>query len=439
MHTKKTPATRIAQLERLCARQKESLANLRKLIRMNSIINTASRDQEKLLKTIMRTARSVMQAEASSLMMIDETAGDLVYAVALGEKGKTVKEKFRIKIGQGISGWVAQHGKPLVVPDVTKDPRFYSRVDKETGFVTRSIICVPLKTRNKTIGVLQAINPSNKTAFSQRDLSIFREFATISAVAIENALVHSYEIEEERLRNQLDIARKIQQNLFPSVMPAINGIQCYAVNHAARSVSGDLYDFLVFPDNRIGVLIGDVSGKGIPASLFMVSMVTNLRFFAQAYNDPAEIFNRVNKVLVDESTFGMFITAALLIFDPDKKAVHYVNAGHIPPIRLNKQRGTCTELDRALSPPLGIIKGIKYEKRELPLTHGDTYLLYTDGITEARNAREYEFGTRRLLATVKNGSANPKELVNYVFNQVKSFSSDADKRDDVTLVSAGYC
>lgn len=438
MHTKKTPNIRIAQLERICARQKESLDNLRKLIRMNSIINTASRDQEKLLKTIMRTARSVMQAEASSLMMIDETAGDLVYAVALGEKGKAVKEKFRIKIGQGISGWVAQHGKPLVVPDVTKDSRFYSRVDKETGFVTRSIICVPLKTRNKTIGVLQAINPSHKTAFSQRDLSIFKEFATISAVAIENALVHSYEIEEERLRNQLEIARKIQQNLLPSVMPAVNGIQCYAINHAARSVSGDLYDFLVFPDNRIGVLIGDVSGKGIPASLFMVSMVTNLRFFAQAYNDPAEIFNRVNKVLVDESTFGMFITAALLIFDPDKKTLHYVNAGHIPPIRLNKQRGTCTELERALSPPLGIIKGIKYEKRELPLGHGDTFLLYTDGITEARNAREYEFGTRRLLATVKNGSSNPKELVNYVFNQVKSFSSDADKRDDVTLVSAGY-
>ena len=437
MHTDILQKT-IKRIERKSRRQEDLLKNLKKLIRINSIISSASFNKDKLLRTIMRTAESVMQAEASSLMLIDEDTQELVYEVALGKKGKAVKEKFRIKVGQGISGWVAQHEKPLVVPDVTKDNRFYSRVDKETGFVTRSIICVPLKTRNKTIGVLQAINPIHKQSFSQRDLPIFREFATISAVAIENALVHRYQIEADRLKNQLEIARQIQQNLLPSVMPTVKGMHCYARNSAARTVSGDLYDFLVFPNNKLGVLVGDVSGKGIPASLFMVSMVTNLRFFAQTYTDPAEIFTRVNKILVDESTLGMFVTATLLIFDLDKKIIQYANAGHIPPIHRNKTKKICKELDKALSPPLGILKTIKYKKEEIPFEEGDTFLLYTDGITEARSKHDYEFGYKRLLNTVKDSGISPKELVTAVLKAVKSFSNDADKRDDITLVSVGY-
>lgn len=429
----------VARLTRKCDSQQQKLDNLKELIRISKIINSASLNEAKLLKNIMKTAENVMQAEASSLMMIDRETNELVYKVALGSKGKYIKERFRLKMGQGLSGWVAQNEKPLVIPDVTKDDRFYSKPDEESGFVTRSIICVPLKAHNKTIGILQAINPINKKSFSKRDIPLFTAFADQVAVAIDNVKVHNYQMTEQRLRSELEVAQTIQRNLLPRKMPSIKGLRFGATNVSARSVGGDLFDFISFKDNRIGVLIGDVSGKGIPAALFMVATITNFRFFANTTNDPATILTKVNRLLFEESSFGMFVTAVLMLFDLDKKTVTYANAGHIPPILINKNKKVLKELDRAKSPPIGIIKDMKYYQQEIALTEGDSFLMYTDGITEARNAHEAEYGTKRLLKTIKkNDFDSPKQLIDNIFQSVKLFSNNKQQHDDITLVSVGY-
>lgn len=434
----KSEKAQIKKLTRTCAIQHEALGKLKELIKINSIINSSDFDLNRLLVTIMKTTERVMGAEASSLMLIDEKTQELVYQVALGEKGKYIKEKFRLKIGQGIAGWVAQHEKALVVPDVTKDSRFYSKPDQESGFKTRSIICVPLKTRNKTIGIIQAINPLNKPGFTHRDLPIFKAFSTQAAVAIENAKVHHYRLQEQRLRNELEIAQKIQQNLLPHTMPLLNGFQCWAKNISARMVGGDLYDFILLKNNRLGVLIGDVSGKGIPAALFMVAMLTNLRSLAQTTDEPSEIFTKLNRNLHDESSFGMFVTAVFLLFDFSEMRVTYTNAGHFPPYMVNRHTSSVKELPRASAPPLGMLKNIKYTQTAHDFTPDDLFFLYTDGVTEARGSHHTDYGANRLLQTIKQAKSSPKHLVEGVFQSVRDFAGKTEQHDDITLVSAGY-
>ena len=386
----------------------------------------------------MRTAEKVMHSQTSSLMLIDEQTDELVFEVARGKSGKKIKEKFRLKLGQGIAGWVALHGKPLVVPDVSKDPRFFSKPDKDSGFATSSIICVPLKAQNKTIGVLQALNPLNKKSFSNRDLPIFKAFANLSAIAIENAKVHTYRMEQTRLRNELEIAQRIQQNILPHTNPVFKDIHCCAKNLPALSVGGDLFDFIMLKNNHLAVVIGDVSGKGIPAALFMVTMISNLRFHAQASFEPAEILNEVNKTLCKESTMGMFVTTVLLMFDMNNYTLKYANAGHIPPVKINKPKNVLRHLSKASTPPLGIMPDLNFFQETVKLEKGDIFLLYTDGITEARKINHTEFGENRLFNTLKHTDGTPKDVVEKVFKSVKEFSKKANQHDDITLVAAGY-
>ncbi len=440
MHETKDLRKQNSRLRRTCDLQRERLDNYKKLIRINSIINSTHSNLDKLLNTIMRTAEKVMHAQTSSLMLIDEETNELVFEVARGSKGKSLKQKFRLKMGQGIAGWVAQEGKAVVVPDTEKDPRFYSKPDEHSGFKTRSIICVPLRVRNKTIGILQALNPLQKKSFSHRDLPMFRAFSNIAAVAIENYKAHEYRIRQQRIEDELAIAQKIQENILPHKIPSTDMLRCCAKNLPARMVGGDLYDFLFLKDNHIAVVIGDVSGKGVPAALFMVAMINNLRFFAQTTLDPAQIFTQVNKLLCQESTLGMFVTSAILMFNLDEKTISYANAGHLPPLKINKHGAhqRIEWMQGAKQPPLGILPSVKYTSQELPLREGDMFLLYTDGITEARGSHNKEFGAKRLKQMATKKTETPAELVESIFSEVQGFSKTTAQHDDITLVSAGY-
>ena len=182
-----------------------------------TIISTL--DLDKLLDHIMVIAKKVIGAEASSLMLVDAESGNLSYEVALGEKGEAIEGKIQLQKGKGIAGWVAEKGVPLLVPDVSKDDRFYMGVDQITGFHTRSILCVPMKVREKLIGVLEAINPVKGDAFTQSDLEIFSAFSSLASIAIENARMTQGMLEKKALEKELSIAREIQQKFLIHEFP----------------------------------------------------------------------------------------------------------------------------------------------------------------------------------------------------------------------------
>ncbi|MFQ5629730.1 MAG: GAF domain-containing protein, partial [bacterium] len=231
------------------------VGTLSSLIEVSIIINSTL-DLDEVINLVMEKAQAVMKAEASAVMLLNEESGILECQVALGEVGQQVQETIKLKIGEGVAGWVAQTGKPVIVPDAQKDPRCANRVDKQTGFVTRSILAVPLVVKEKIIGVAEVINRLDGKAFTDDDLDLFSTFGRQVALAIENARMHRFMLEQQKFEQQLEAARIIQESFLPQKAPtdSRNRFRVAGKSIAASSIGGDFFDYIEFDDNTLGLV-----------------------------------------------------------------------------------------------------------------------------------------------------------------------------------------
>lgn len=410
-----------------------TIANLRKVLSVNSKLSSTL-ELEELLGIIMVTAADVIRSEAASLMLIDESTQELVFEVALGEKGKEIKEKFRIKLGEGIAGTVAQTGTSLIVNDTQKDQRFAQKFDKGTGFSSKAILCVPMKAKEKIIGILEAINPIGRSEFSASDLELFESFANQAAIAIENAKLHDQILKQEKQKQELKIAHQIQQNFLPNMAALKKEIDIAAKNIPAKDIGGDLYDTIQLDEQRFGILIGDVSGKGVPAALYMIRTISDFRFLASTCANAADLLRRLNNILVKESRFGMFVTLLYLIVDKAENKIRYASAGHLPILRKSKNSKDWQPLPAPAGMPIGVMPDAVYAEQALDISPGDVLLLYTDGIIEARDKSGQEYTLDRLMQC-GGATGKAEELVARIFQDVENFSRGRDPHDDMTVVS----
>lgn len=413
--------------------QQISNSNLKKILSVNGKINSTLNIGE-LLGIIMQTASQVMETEAASLMLIDDENQDLVFKVALGEKG-SLMEKFRVKIGEGISGTVAQSGKSEIVNDTLKDPRFASKFDAKTGFRTRSILCVPLRVKEKIIGVLQAINPISYPLFSTEHLELFETFADQAAIALENAKMHEAIVKQERTKRDLEIAHEIQQNFLPDLGQQNFSFDIDAKSIPALEIGGDFYQALRVTDSLTAVILGDVSGKGVPAALYMVRAITAFRFMIRQSTDTAEIIKTLNDSLCKETSFGMFITLVCLIIDHAKNELRYTSAGHHPILKRDRGSGSTENLPQENCLPVGLMEEAEYQENKFSFQKGDTFFIYTDGIIEARNKQGQEYSLDRMRGLAEKKSLSAKEYCQIILDDLKSFSQDAPQHDDITLLN----
>lgn len=374
-----------------------SINNLSCLIESSKVINSSLK-LPNILTKVTKISKDILESEAGSLMLLDENTKELIFTVALGKMGHKLKKGIKIKLGQGIAGYVAKTGKPVIVRDVNKDKRFSSAADKFSGFKTKSIMCVPLHNNNKIIGVMEAINSHHKRGFSAKDLSLFQAFACQVAVAIDNARLHKEELEIQQLNNELAIARLIQQNLLP-VVPKIPEININALNIPAEQVGGDLYDFINLDNGKVGIMISDVSGKGIPAALCMVRVMSEFRSIAKTEENLGDILGRINNILINRSIMGMFVTLFYLVIDKINMKMKYTSAGHPPPLYYSITQNKTEYLDKAQNPPLGIMSGIEYKSSEINFTNGDSILLYTDGVAETLGMEKLKIGIIKEIDT----------------------------------------
>ncbi len=411
----------------------DKIKNLQKVLALNSILNSTL-ELNKLLTIIMKTSAEVMNTEVASLMLIDEATSELVFRVALGEKGAELEEKFRIQMGEGIAGTVAKTGEPLVVNNVRQDPRFAKRFDNATGFQTRDILCVPLKTKDHVIGVLQAINPLGRDGFCNTDLDLFQTFAHQAAIALENAKLHSEIVKQEKAKQALKIAHEIQQNFLPDLKNRSYGLDLHAESIPALDVGGDLYDVLELENDRVGIMLGDVSGKGVPAALYMVRAISEYRFLAPQVKDPAELLTRLNQRLAEGSAFGMFLTLVCLFVEKKSNLVQYASAGHLP-ILLRKACGETELLKGTQSIPLGMVPETSFALNTVPLKKGDALFLYTDGVIEARNKNGKDYTAERLENCVKPEAPSARSYSERIFEDVRKFSTGAEPHDDITALT----
>ncbi len=315
----------------------------------------------------------------------------------------------------------------------------------DLGWEAVSILCAPLKTEKRVFGaVLLAGDPVRP--FSAGDLKLLNAIAMQTAPAIEIAHLHQIELEKVRLERDLNMARRVQTGMLPSQMPVIEGWRLAAHWQPARMVSGDLYDFIHFPDGKLGLVIADVTDKGVPAALFMANTRSVLRGVVaslgnQGSEAPGRLLAQVNEVLGEDSPMNMFVTCLLVVLDLQNGRIRYANAGHNPPY-LRTSEGA-VEL-RAKGVPLGIFPDMEYEEKEVALKPGESLLMYSDGLVEAHNPEGEMFGfprLRRLLTETPDGKRlEGQALIQYLTSQLAEFTgANWEQEDDVTLVTLERC
>lgn len=408
----------------------DKIFRLTSLMEITNIINSTW-ELNRLLNLVMELAAKVMKAEISSLILVDEDIKELVYEVVIGEKGKELK-KFRLKMEEGIAGWVAQKGQPLLIPDVSKDTSIPPRMIEKIDLHGKSILCAPLKMKERVIGVVEVINKLGGGTFTQEDLELFASLAQQIAIAIANARLYQKGIDAQRWTQELAIARNLQESILPKNFPQIKGCDIAAVTIPAEEIGGDFYDFIPFTTESVGIVIADVSGKSIPAALYTAMIRTLLRAEAREKLSPAEILFRINRYIIEDFQYRMFVTLVYAVLDVRLKRLIYVNAGHRFPIIVHKNK---PQFLRSESIALGLSAEEKYTPRQVRLDKGDVMVFYTDGIIDAINRQQEIFGQERLLQLVeKYCSLSAQGLTDRIREELHNFTQGQPQFDDLTLL-----
>ncbi len=237
------------------------------------------------------------------------------------------------------------------------------------------------------------------------------------------------------LENELDVARRMQRSILPDVFPSGEAFRMYASMRPARAVGGDFYDFVQLASGRIGFAIADVSGKGVPAAMFMMLARTLLKGAAIGSHDAGEALETVNQILLEDNTSMMFVTVLYGIYDPASGSLTYASGGHDAPV-LARANGQTEVLPRTGGIALGVMEGAEYACHRMTLAPGDTFVLYTDGVTEAQNSTSEQFGLKRLCEVFEgNAPADPQQACDMMFKAVSEFAGDAPQFDDITCVT----
>jgi len=425
--------SRITVSEDFLKSMERKVEDLKTLMEVSAIISSTL-DFNELMTLVMEKAKDVMAAEACSILLYNKETDKLEFEVALCEEESTsdmLKKKITLDMGQGIAGWVASNQKPLVIRDVKTDKRFYQEADKLTGFTTKSLIAVPLVGRRGLIGVAEVINPVK----GDYDLEIFQILCKQFAIAIENALFHRESIERERLKQELEIASALQRSFLPESPVFEKGnVVVSAVNISASKVGGDLYDFIEPADGKIGIFIGDVSGKGVSAALYMAKIISDFRYIAHTVDSPEIVLNRLNSLL-SRTPRGMFLTAIYMVVDAVTGNVRLSVAGHPPFLWISKNavRVMATPSD----PPLGIVP-VDYSFDTMSLKNGDRLILLTDGVFEAKNKNGQRIGFDNLVSFIKKHATDKENLLDSITDYVHKFSKGVERADDLTIVEVKF-
>jgi serine phosphatase RsbU (regulator of sigma subunit) len=300
-------------------------------------------------------------------------------------------------------------------------------------------VVVPLVSQGELIGLLNLGPRLSQQEYSADDRKLLNDLATQTAPAVQVAqLVRQQQQqaqERERIEQELRVARLIQQTLLPKAVPELGGWDVAAFYRPAREVGGDFYDFLEFEDGHLGIIVGDVTDKGVPAALVMATTRTLLRASAQRLDSPGAVLRQVNDVLVPDIPPNMFITCLYAILDPETGLLRYANAGQDLPYQRHKGRGGDTSELRATGMPLGLMPGMSYEEKEAMLEAGDSILFYTDGLVEAHDPQREMLGIPRLQGFI---GAHPggAPMIDFLLEELARFVGDGwEQEDDITLVT----
>jgi phosphoserine phosphatase RsbU/P len=411
-----------ARLYTRIVKQAGTLALLNDISRdLTSILNL-----DQLLKRIGDLLSKVIDYQMFSILLLDESKQKLVHRFSVRFK-ENIQLKHDIPVGKGLVGAAAQSKKPVLAPDVARDPR-YIKANPET----RSELCVPLVYKDEVIGVLD-LEHTRRGYFTEDHVRTVSTLAAQVAIAIENARLYEHIArEEQRMERDLAMAREVQHHLLPPTCPSLQNAELAARFNPAHAIGGDLYDFLDYTLPRACIVVGDVSGKGAPAALYAALVSGILRSLARDEPSPAEMLNAVNHSLNHRRLDAQYLVLICALWDDEKRTMRVANSGLPRPIYCRNGHAHMLE---AAGLPLGMFENVSYDEVTIHAAHGDIFVFFSDGIVDAGNPKDEQFGRSRVEHVIaKNAGGSAQEIADAIFQATEDFSSEAEVFDDQTVV-----
>jgi len=419
---------RLHKLEAENARLKRSVAELSLLNELALSIGASNDTQEIIQSVIKRVVKSV-KAEQGDLMLIKENTQDLLTTFVRTADSKRKMGVFSVH--DNLLGWMQLHKKPLLLNKPWKDDRFNNT---DWNPAINNLLCVPLMIRSRLIGVLTAYNNQKvPSAFSEEDLRILAIIAAQSAQIIENARLYEEEQALTRMREELRLAQEIQTSLLPQRQTFIPGYEVAGLSKPAQVVGGDFFDVFSASDDHFALCVGDASGKGLPASLFISNVQATLHGQSLGNTSVSSCLKRVNHLLSQRTRKGLFVTLFYGVLEPGTHMLRFANAGHNRPL-LRRADGTIETLSLG-DIPMGFLSEFSFREDAISFQPGDLLLIYSDGITEAKSSDNSLFEEYRLIQLLSKSNGSPKELIEHIIAGVEKFRREAQQSDDMTLLA----
>jgi phosphoserine phosphatase RsbU/P len=382
-----------------------------------------NRPLEELFQAILGLAIQAVNAQRGVVMILEN--GELVPKAHKGE-GFRISTKVRDQ--------VIKDRKSILVRNTTLDEAFKAQMSIVEQRV-HTMMAVPLQAKDRVIGLIYVDSPFILREFTQDDLSLLTLMANVAAGRLLNVMLAEAEQAERIMKRDLAQAAEIQRGILPDQAPAVPGLDLAGFNAPCRTVGGDYYGFITYPQGRVGLALGDVSGKGMPAALMVMAFDARLRVLAEDEETAVTLITRLNKITCANCPSNRFITFFYGVLDPSTGQLSYANAGHNPPYVV-RASGAVEPLPGG-GPVLGILPIAPYKQDQARLDPGDMLVIYSDGVTEATNTSEEEFGEERLMDVLRNRRNEPSSaIVGAVMESLNQFTLGAPQADDITLVVA---
>jgi sigma-B regulation protein RsbU (phosphoserine phosphatase) len=403
----------------------------------------------RILNYIVSSAVRNTRADAGAIYLIDDFEDILMLKASSGsfpppyeippkvrEKAQTMQDYLEvtpIPVGKTILGEVAKTGRAVFIRNTAQDERMVQNTHNNLQFIS-SIMIMPLIVSNKVLGVLSIVKKTNFALFDENDYTNLRSFADYTSLSLDNLLTYLELLEKKEMEREVGIAADIQTKLLPRRLPVIQGLKVAAFSKPARGVSGDYYDVMKVKRGKMAMVICDVAGKGVPASLVMIMIRSILHLIAGAQKDAKTIVNWINRGITGKIDIDHFATLSFLTFDPVSGVVEYSNAGHHPMMIYRAAQDKIEILDTE-GLPIGIESAADFHMKTTVLKDGDIAVLYTDGIIEAMNQEGDQYSYERLVELVSaQKTLDPEALIESIKHDISEFVGYAKQHDDQTLL-----
>ncbi|HEX9614486.1 MAG TPA: SpoIIE family protein phosphatase, partial [Bacteroidota bacterium] len=407
---------------------------LKRAVEELSVLNDLARaigvsfNSQEIMQTIIRRSLKAIGAEQGVITLVDREEDQPMVTLVRTMVSSTDRQQFHFH--QSLLGWMQLNKKPLLINDPSTDERFRGvRLDENV----HSLLCVPMIVKSALTGVLTVYNKREGKKFTDDDQRLLAIIAAQSAQIVDNARLHEEQQAYIKMQEEVALAAKIQSELLPREFPTVAGYEIVARNIPAQVVGGDYFDFVPMENGQWSICLGDVSGKGLPASLLMANTQATLRSQSLLNSPPKLSIERANTLLFRSTSPEKFVTLFYAILDPNNHTLSYCNAGHDNPF-LVRADGSVQRLNTG-GLVLSIMEGMGYEEETVPLTPGDLFVLYSDGITESMNQSQEQFGEDRLLTVLRDHrTGSGREILDEIIKAAKGHAGKEPQADDMTVV-----